>query len=79
MGAYRNDIVVGAQWSEAAEHLLAHGLNVVGTEASYTARQPDGVQQAALLPAAHGVLVNPERAGDLSNLHEFRHVCSFRP
>ena len=46
-------------------------------KAANTAWEPDGVQQASFLPAAHGVLVNPERAGDLSNLHELRHLCSF--
>jgi hypothetical protein len=79
VGPYRDNVVVGVQGGEAAEHLRSHSLNIIGAKAPDTARQSDGAQQAALLPATHGVLVNPKRAGDLSNLHELRHLCSFRP
>jgi hypothetical protein len=77
MGTCRRDVPVGTQWREPTEHLLAHGLDILGAKAPNAARQPDSVQQTSFLPASHGVLVNPERAGDLSDLHELRHLCSF--
>lgn len=75
-GADRRHVVVRGQRGEAAEHLLAQLLDVLRTEAPDTARQPDGMQQPALLPTSNSVLVDPESLGCLSDLHELRHERS---
>jgi hypothetical protein len=67
--ADRGDIPVLTQRCQTAEHLLAQFLNVLGTEPADSGRQSDGLQQAALLPPTHSVLVHAKGLRDLSDLH----------
>jgi len=69
-----DNVVVLAQRREAAEHLRAHRLHVLGPEAPDPAREPDGLQKTALLPAANRVLVDPQRSGGLADLHQLCHA-----
>jgi hypothetical protein len=65
-----HNIVGLAHRSEAAEHLRAHRLDVLRAEAADATREPDGAQQATLLPAADRVLVHAEGPSDLADLHQ---------
>src|SRR3954453_20059610 len=66
-------VVVLAQRGEAAEHLLAHCLDVLGPEASHATGQPHRLEKSTLLPAADRVLVDAERLSALPDLHQLCH------